>query len=121
MPMTRKLSNDRYGSKADKPQKRTWGTDTRTNCQCVGAQHRKIGDPDQYPETIAALTMIARVFSGCCESAQRVKFRSSAHAGRSLRQCVLALLRIVSTRLSVTPTHEIEASKHAAIALGFCS
>ena len=38
-------------------------------------------NPNQRFGAIVVLTMLARVFSGCCEGAQRVKFRSSIGAG----------------------------------------
>ena len=56
-------------------------TDTRTNCKSVGCRGGKNRNLNQRLREIAALMMLARVFSGFCERAQRVKFRSSFGAG----------------------------------------
>ena len=55
-------------------------SDTRTNCQSVGLRRQKFGNPNQRPRAIVALRMLHWLFSGCCEGAQRVKFRSSISA-----------------------------------------
>lgn len=92
--------------------------DTRTNCQSVGVQGQKIGNPNQSSEATTGLTMLPRVSSGCCEALSESNFALVSAPGRLLRRRGVSR---PTERLNAAQRHhapEAEASKRAASRVG---